>query len=121
MNKLRIEVIPSTELNSKLKKDIKKWLISEFIDDDDETIWSDVDWHIIGWKDNGLVSHSDILERIVIVGGVKVPIAGIGGVVTKTGWRGRRSSSCAMYPEPDQAVSSRSLPPGERKAYAILR
>ncbi len=96
MNHLRLEIIPSIDLHPTLKKDIKDWLISEFIDDEDETIWSNVDWHILGWLDNKLISHIDILERIVIVGGDKIPIAGIGGVVTKLEWRGRGIASRLM-------------------------
>jgi len=96
MKQLRIEIIPSIELHPTLKKDIKDWLISEFIEDEDETIWSNVDWHILGWLDNKLISHIDILERIVLVGGDKIPIAGIGGVVTKLESRGKGIASRLM-------------------------
>lgn len=96
MNQLRIEIIPTLELQPKLKEDIKEWLVSEFIEDDDNTIWSDVDWHILGWSDIELVGHLDVLNREVIVDGVRVSIAGIGGVVTMVGWRGKGIASKLM-------------------------
>lgn len=96
MDKIRIEIIPSTEMDYQLKKDINEWLISEFIEDDDNTTWSDVDWHILGWFDDQLISHLDILERIVNVDEVKILIAGIGGVVTKYEWRGKGIASHLM-------------------------
>lgn len=96
MNQLRIEIIPSIELQPELKKDIKDWLVLEFIEGDDNTTWSDVNWHVLGWLNDQLTGHIDILERIVSVDDVKIPIAGIGGVVTKHEWRGKGIASRLM-------------------------
>jgi len=96
MDQLSIEIISSLEMQPKLKEEIKNWLVSEFIKDDDHTLWSDVDWHILGWVEGQLICHIDILERIVYVDGVKIPIAGIGGVVTNHEWRGKGIASKLM-------------------------
>ncbi|HDD62251.1 MAG TPA: GNAT family N-acetyltransferase [Chloroflexi bacterium] len=96
MDNLRIEIIPSNKLDSKLKEGIREWLVSEFIEDDDNTIWSDVDWHILGWSDQELVGHLDVLNREVIVDGNRVQIAGFGGVITRDEWRGKGIASKLM-------------------------
>jgi predicted GNAT family N-acyltransferase len=96
MNKLRVEITPARELSSVLRAQIIKWLISEFVEEGDETTWADMDWHVLGWVGDELVSHVDIIHRQARVGGSDFHLGGIGGVMTKEAWRGRGFSSKLM-------------------------
>lgn len=96
MDRLQIEIVSSAELKPSLQDEITHWLIAVFLDEDDDTAWASVDWHILGWIDDELVGHVDVLRRLVLVREVKVTVAGIGGVVTKATWRGKGLGSRLM-------------------------
>jgi hypothetical protein len=72
MDCLKVEIIPSTELPPLLHDEIMGWLIATFIEDDDDTMWASVDWHVLGWIEGQLVCHVDMLRRSVRVGAREV-------------------------------------------------
>lgn len=75
---------------------ILDWLIATFIDEEDDTVWAVPEWHFLGWMDDQLVGHLDLLEREIRIGTSIIRVAGIGGVITKQEWRGRGFASQLM-------------------------
>ena len=96
MGQLMIEIVSSDDLTTSLLDEIREWLVSVFIEVGDQTEWSSADWHVLGWIDGELISHADVVRRDVLVGGSKVSVGGVGGVVTKARWRGKGFGSRLM-------------------------
>ena len=96
LSKLRVEISKTKDLPQELRSDIRRWLVETFLDEHDDTVWADVDWHILGWVGQELVSHVEIVERVVLVGNEKLSVGGIGGVVTKPHCRHRGYTSSIM-------------------------
>lgn len=65
-------------------------------DEEDGLAWSDIDWHVLIWDGEILVSHVEIIERMGSAGGETVRLGGIGGVATHPAWRGRGLASLAL-------------------------
>lgn len=51
--------------------------------------WREKDWHFFLDVDGEPVSHVGLLRHDVLVDGVPVPVAGLGGVITEPGFQGR--------------------------------
>ncbi|HSN87482.1 MAG TPA: GNAT family N-acetyltransferase [Thermoanaerobaculia bacterium] len=51
--------------------------------------WREKDWHFFLDVDGEPVSHVGVLRQDVLVDGVPVPVAGLGGVITAPGFQGR--------------------------------
>jgi predicted GNAT family N-acyltransferase len=96
LSKLRVEISKTEDLPQDLKSEIRRWLVETFLDEHDDTAWANVDWHILGWVGEELVSHVEIIERVVLVGNEMLAVGGIGGVVTKPHWRHRGYASSIM-------------------------
>jgi predicted GNAT family N-acyltransferase len=96
MDKLRVEIRPASDLSPSLQAQIIQWLVSEFVQEGDETLWSEMDWHILGWVGDNLISHVDIIDRHASVGDLDVHLGGIGGVMTRPAWRRRGYSTTLM-------------------------
>jgi GNAT superfamily N-acetyltransferase len=92
----RVEITRTRDIKEDLISEIHQWLIETFINENDTTVWSSVDWHILLWIGNQLVSHAEIVEREISVRGEKISVGGIGGVVTRPQWRHRGLASTAM-------------------------
>ncbi|MEA3439725.1 MAG: GNAT family N-acetyltransferase [Chloroflexota bacterium] len=92
----KAEIARTKDLKEDLISEIHHWLMESFINENDTTVWSSVDWHILLWVGNQLVSHAEIVEREISVRGEKVLVGGIGGVVTRPQWRHRGLASTAM-------------------------
>lgn len=92
----KVEITRTKDINGDLISEIHHWLIEAFINENDTTVWSSVDWHILLWVGNQLVSHAEIVERTVSVRSENISVGGIGGVVTRPQWRHRGLASTAM-------------------------
>lgn len=51
--------------------------------------WREKEWHFFVDVDGEPVSHVGVLRHDVLVDGVPVPVAGLGGVITEPGFQGR--------------------------------
>lgn len=51
--------------------------------------WREKDWHFFLDVDGEPVCHVGVLRHDVLVDGVSVPVAGLGGVITEPGFQGR--------------------------------
>jgi predicted GNAT family N-acyltransferase len=96
MQEVEIEISPTGKLSKALLDQIYDWLRETFVEENENTTWSDVDWHVLVRVLGKLVSHVEIVERIAQVDGRAVELGGIGGVMTLTEWRGRGLSSVGM-------------------------
>lgn len=85
----RVDIRRTGELTRDLRSEIRAWLVEAFALEEDTTLWSRVDWHILVWIGQELVSHAEVVERVVSVGNREMAVGGMGGVVTKPVWRNR--------------------------------
>jgi len=58
--------------------------------------WARVDWHVLVWEGDEIVSHVEIVERTATVGGRPVRLGGIGGVATLKAFRRRGLAEAAL-------------------------
>ena len=84
-----IVVQPTRSIPFDVLNHIYTLLRETFLEEGDETLWADMDWHVLITVEGKLVSHLEIVERDAIVGQEGVRLAGIGGVLTLPEWRGR--------------------------------
>jgi len=96
LSETKVEISRTIDLAGDLSAEICIWLVDNFITEDDSTVWSSVDWHILVWVGDNLVSHAEIVERTVSVGSKKIPVGGIGGVITKAEWKNQGFASTSM-------------------------
>jgi predicted GNAT family N-acyltransferase len=92
----KIQIQSTRSIPFEVLSHIHDLLRETFIEEGDDTLWSDVDWHILLSIDEKLVSHVEIVEREVRVAHVRIPLAGIGGVLTLPEWRGRGLAQAGM-------------------------
>jgi predicted GNAT family N-acyltransferase len=97
MDEVEIEIYPTGGLTKTLLTQIHDWLRETFREDNESTVWSAVDWHVLARVEGKLVSHVGIVERLAQVNGQAVKLGGIGGVVTLMGWRGRGLAHSTMH------------------------
>jgi len=69
---MRIEIKPTNDLTPTQHQDILDWLLETFKEESEEYEWSDVDWHILVWEDDQMVSRVEITERTGSVAGQPV-------------------------------------------------
>ena len=93
---MRVEIRRSGEMTPSEQGDIGDLARRVFGTDGAGYTWADVDWHVVVWIENKLVSHVEIIERTGMVGGHAVRLGGIGGVATVPEWRGRGLATLAM-------------------------
>jgi predicted GNAT family N-acyltransferase len=91
-----INIQPTRSIPFDVLNHIHTLLRETFIEEGDDTCWSDVDWHILITVDEKLVSHVEIVEREAFVGQEAVRLGGIGGVLTLPEWRGRGLAQAGM-------------------------
>ena len=93
---MEIEVRHTEELTESVRAHIDAWLIQQFGEESGDYAWSDVDWHVLLWMADQMVSHVEIVGRTGTVDGQPVKLGGIGGVVTLPEWRGRGLATAAL-------------------------
>jgi aminoglycoside 2'-N-acetyltransferase I len=95
-NPWEITIRPRGSIPEDVLDHIHTLLRETFIEEGDDTQWSDVDWHILITMDGMLVSHVEIVERDAQVGRDRLKLGGIGGVMTLPEWRGRGLAQAGM-------------------------
>jgi GNAT superfamily N-acetyltransferase len=55
----------------------------------DSYSWTAPSWSMLVKADGHVVAHAGIVYRVIQVGNLRVPVGGIGGVMTLNDWRGR--------------------------------
>ena len=95
-NPWEITILPTGSIPGDVLDHIHALLRETFIEEGDDTQWSDVDWHILIKVDETLVSHVEIVEREVQVGKDRLVLGGIGGVMTLPEWQGRGLAQAGM-------------------------
>jgi len=95
-NQWELSIQPRGSVPKEVLKHIHALLRETFIEEGDDTCWSEVDWHILITVDGMLVSHVEIVEREACVGKDRVKLGGIGGVMTLPEWQGRGLAQAGM-------------------------
>jgi GNAT superfamily N-acetyltransferase len=62
----------------------------------DTYTWAAPSWSAMVKADDRVVTHAGIIYRVVQVGPLRIPVGGIGGVVTLSEWRGRGYARAAL-------------------------
>jgi GNAT superfamily N-acetyltransferase len=62
----------------------------------DSYSWSAPSWSMLVKADGHVVAHAGIVYRVIQVGNLRVPVGGIGGVMTLNEWRGRGYARAAL-------------------------
>ena len=48
LSKFQVDISKTKDLPTDLRSEIRRWLVETFLDEHDDTVWADVDWHILG-------------------------------------------------------------------------
>ena len=75
---------------------IAGWTEDLFGEEEAKYEWADQHWHVLAFHDGVFVSHAALTERVARAGGVRVKVAGIGGVMTPEAWQGRGLGRAVM-------------------------
>jgi Nodulation protein A (NodA) len=62
----------------------------------DSYSWTAPTWAVLVKADQRVVTHAGIIYRVIQVGQLRVPVGGIGGVMTSIDWRGRGYARAAL-------------------------
>src|SRR5579862_4506305 len=62
----------------------------------DTYTWAAPTWSAMVKADDHVVTHAGIIYRVVQIGPLRVPVGGVGGVMTLSGWRGRGYARAAL-------------------------
>ena len=58
--------------------------------------WSPQTWSVLVKTDRRVVAHVGVSYRVIVVGDLRVPVGGVGGVMTLPEWRGRGYARAAL-------------------------
>lgn len=94
---MNIEIRSTSTETSSEKEFIINWIKNIFSGDDNTIEWvPQIDWRVLLFENNILISNIEIIERNALVGNTKVKFGGIGGVGTLPEFRGRGFASIAL-------------------------
>ncbi|NLE45797.1 MAG: GNAT family N-acetyltransferase [Chloroflexi bacterium] len=93
---ISIEIQPTRTLPEEVQNHIGEWMHRIFAGMDVGIEWAGGDWSILVHVNGELVSHVNIVDRVVRVGGRDVRLGGIGNVATLETWQGRGLASIGM-------------------------
>lgn len=90
-----IEICAARNLAPEQQEEVDEWFQLEFGHIPYQ--WTPPDWRVLARVEDTLIGHLAIIERrVVSVDGQPIPIAGIGGVMTRLAWRGRGIASAML-------------------------
>ncbi len=94
--KREIEVVADGKLSENDAKVTADWSMVLFGDEEDKYEWAPQHWHVLVRCDGHLACHVGITDHVVSVGGQKLRVGGIGGVMTPAEWQGKGLARTAM-------------------------
>jgi predicted acetyltransferase len=93
---VRIETKAASEMSSFEKARTECVVTSSLYAYQIGTKWAEVDWTVMVWEEDELVSNIHIIDRIASVGGIQLHLGGLGNIATKVEWRKRGYASAAL-------------------------
>ena len=75
---------------------LKAWVEAIFGEEETKYEWAPQHWHVLVHYGGKLACHAGITDHTVSAGGVRLKVAGIGGVMTPPEWRGHGLGRLAM-------------------------
>jgi GNAT superfamily N-acetyltransferase len=99
---IRVEVVPKAQTPAHLRDEINRWYRRVFPDVNAQGIdtsgrqWAEGDYRVLAWHDDMWGGIVEVLRREILVGGQRVKVGGVGGVMTLPHMRGRGLAKAAM-------------------------
>ena len=91
-----VEIKSAKSLTQAEQQEVDALMKRAFTGEEDDLVWSEVDWYIWLREDGVMVSILEIITRTVTVDEQPLLVGGIGGVGTDPAWRGRGLASQCM-------------------------